>query len=222
MDRCNTDDDDSDIESDDESDAPFDEPQLKYNNKARHHTGLKHPPKSSKLPKDPAKQADVSEYRRFFPGVTDETIKRTFKATTQYGSKGAVKGTTLRNQHVSPNPILNIPRRNEDVATNTIYGSVPAVDDGSTAAQIFIGRTLRYRTLRPAGTSDASYARNLMDEIRKLGAMNRIDSDNAKAQVSKRAMDIMRLFAIDDRHSEPHKGNQNPAELGWRDTKSKI
>ena len=226
MDRCETDDDDSDIESDDESDdesvAPFDEPQPKYNNKARHHTGLEHPPKSSKLPKDPAKQADVSEYRRFFPGVTDETIKRTFKATTQYGSKGAVKGTTLRNQHVSPNPILNIPRRNEDVATDTIYGSVPAVDDGSTAAQIFIGRTSRYRTLRPAGTSDASYARNLMDEIRKLGAMNRIDSDNAKAQVSKRVKDIMRLFAIDDRHSEPHKGNQNPAELGWRDTKSKI
>ena len=211
-------DDDSEVDSEDDKETTS----PKYNNRARSHTGLEHPPKSCKLPTDPTKAADVGPYKRFFPGVTDETIKKTFQATTQYGSKGAVQGTTLRNKHVSPNPILNIPRQQEDVATDTIYGSTPAVDDGSTAAQIFIGRTSRYRTFRPAGDSDASYVRTLMDEIRKLGAMNRIISDNAKAQISKRAKDILRIFAIGDSQSEPHKGNQNPAELGWRDTKYKI
>ncbi|CAB9529787.1 Retrotransposon protein [Seminavis robusta] len=154
--------------SDDEDMEP-----LRSNNKAKHHTGLEFPPKSKKI-----KTQSPAKLRRFFPGVTDETIKRTLDATTQYGTKGATQGRTLRGQIVSPNPILNIPRCHEDVATDTIYSSTPAVDDGSTAAQLFIGRTSHYRTLRPAGSSDASYIRNLMDEIRKLGAMNRIRSDN--------------------------------------------
>ncbi|CAB9524801.1 Retrotransposon protein [Seminavis robusta] len=198
--------------SDDEDTEP-----LRSNNKAKHHTGLEFPPKSKKI-----KTQSTAKLRRFFPGVTDETIKRTLDATTQYGTKGATQGRTLRGQIVSPNPILNIPRRHEDVATDTIYSSTPAIDDGSTAAQLFIGRTSHYRTLRPAGSSDASYIRNLMDEIRKLGAMNRIRSDNAKAQCNQRVKDIYRTFCIDDWHSEAYKGNQNFAELGWRDTKAKI
>ncbi|CAB9525513.1 Retrotransposon protein [Seminavis robusta] len=196
---------------DDNTDQP------KSNNRAKHHTGLEHPTNSRKL-----KTPDVSELRRFFPGVTDETIKRTFNATTQYGTKGATKGRTLRGQIVSPNPILNIPRRHEDVATDTIYGSTPAINDGSTAAQLFIGRTSHYRTLRPGGKSDASYIKNLMDEIRKLGAMNRMRSDNAQAQCNERVKDVYRTFCIDDWQSEPYRGNQNFAELGWKDTKRKI
>ncbi|CAB9525045.1 Retrotransposon protein [Seminavis robusta] len=120
--------------------------------------------------------------RRFFPGTSDETLKRTRDATTQYGTKGAVQGRTLRSQILSPDPILNIPRRQEDVATDTIYCSVPAVDFGSVAAQFFIGRTSHYRSLHPAGTSDASYVKTLMDNIRRFGAMNCIRSDNAQAQ----------------------------------------
>ena len=46
----------------------------------------------------------------------------------------------MQNQIVSPNPVLNLPRQHEDVAMDTIYSSVPAVDDGSTAAQFFIGQ----------------------------------------------------------------------------------
>ena len=41
-----------------------------------------------------------------------------------------------------------------------------------------------------------------MDEIRKRGAMNRIISDSAKAELSERVKDILRTFAIDEWSSE--------------------
>jgi hypothetical protein len=54
---------------------------------------------------------DVEEYSKYFPGTDIDTLRKTFDATTQYGSKGATQGHTLRNQIASPNPILNLPRR---------------------------------------------------------------------------------------------------------------
>ena len=39
-------------------------------------------------------------------------------------------------------PALNVRRRNEPVATDTVWADEPAIDDGSTAAQIFVGRTM--------------------------------------------------------------------------------
>ena len=72
------------------------------------------------------------------------------------------------------------------------------------------------------GSSDKEMPRTLMDEIRRLGAMDRLISDNAKAEVSKKVKDILRMFVIDDWQSEPYKGNQNFAERGWRDTKAKV
>ena len=68
-------------------------------------------------------------------------VEKTFENTTQLGRLGAVKGLKLWKRHKAPNPALNIPRRNEAVATDTTYGpGCPAVDDGSTAAQFFVGR----------------------------------------------------------------------------------
>jgi hypothetical protein len=96
---------------------------------------------------------NIERYTRYFPGSSIDAIKKTFKATTQLGTRGAVKGMTLRNRIIAPNPILNIPRRNEDVATDTIYGKVPAVDCGVTAAQYFIGRRSQFRAITPLGTS---------------------------------------------------------------------
>ena len=61
-----------------------------------------------------------------------------------------------------------------------------------------------------------------MDEIRRSGAMDRLISDNAKAEISKKVKDILRMFVIDDWQSKPYKGNQNFAERGWRDTKAKV
>jgi len=138
---------------------------------------------------------NIEDLSRYFPGTNIDTIWKTMDATTQYGSKGAIDGHTLHNQIKSPNPILNIPRRHEEVATDTMYSNTPAVDSGSTAAQFFIGRKSHFRSARKLGSSDKDFVHTLMDEIRKYGAMDKLVSDNAKAQISARVKDVLRTFA---------------------------
>ena len=87
---------------------------------------------------------NIGRYARYFPSTNIDTLKKTFEATTQYGTRGAVEGFNLRHRIIAPNPVLSIPRRNEPVATDTLYGSVPAVDNGSTAAQFFIGPKISF------------------------------------------------------------------------------
>ena len=40
----------------------------------------------------------------------------------------------------SRNPVFNIPRRNEPVAADTGFSDTPAINDGSTMTQIFVGK----------------------------------------------------------------------------------
>jgi hypothetical protein len=121
----------------------------------------------------------------------------------------------------APNPALNVKRRNEPIAMDTIYGPVghPAITHGSTHAQFFIGRKSNYRSVYPCGKSDKDVHRCIVDEIRKLGAMDILVSDRAQAQVSKKVHDLLCTFGISDRQSEPHNKNQNYTERGWKDTK---
>ena len=69
---------------------------------------------------------NYEKYAKYFPGANLESIKSTFRATTQLGTRGAVKGYNLRNRILAPNPMLTTPRRNEDVATDTLYSSMLA------------------------------------------------------------------------------------------------
>jgi hypothetical protein len=49
----------------------------------------------------------------------------------------------LKKAFKSPNPALNIYRRNKDVACDTVYSDIPAIFDRSTAAVIFVGTSTR-------------------------------------------------------------------------------
>lgn len=203
-----------DDDSDDDQAVPVGT-SLDYNNPAK---SLDTSPRYAMKPSS----SNHAQYAQYFPGTNLATIKATLDATTQLGTRGAVEGFNLKDRIIAPNPVLSIPRRHEDVATDTLYSRTPAVDDGSTAAQFFIGRRSQFRSIAPMGTSDKQFAYRLMDEIRKYGAMDKLISDNAKAQVSSRVKDILRTFYIKDWHSEPYKGNQNFAERGWKDTKTKV
>ena len=70
--------------------------------------------------------------------VDDETIKRTIDATRQYGRTDS-NASQLRQTFKSPYPAMNVFRRNEGVATDTVHSSEPAVDYGSKLAQIYVG-----------------------------------------------------------------------------------
>ena len=108
------------------------------------------------------------------------------------------------------------------MATDTIYGPTPAVDNGSTAAQIFIGRKSSFASAEGLGRSDKNYPTALLNHIRRDGAMDVIVSDHAAAELGKRVNSILNIYGIKNRSSEPHNKNQNYAEREWRDIKRMV
>ena len=46
----------------------------------------------------------------------------------------------MRKHFKSRFPAFNIPRRSEEVATDTIFSDTPAIDSGVTMAQIIVGK----------------------------------------------------------------------------------
>jgi hypothetical protein len=54
-------------------------------------------------------------------------------------------GTMLKKVFRSPNPSLNVYRRNEDVACDIVYPDVPAIFDGSTDTVISVGTSTKVR-----------------------------------------------------------------------------
>ena len=77
---------------------------------------------------------DFDKYRPYFGWVNTDTIRDTFKHTTQWG---ASVGTFPMRKHLkSRNPALNIPRRHEAVATDTVYSDTSVVDSGVKQAQL--------------------------------------------------------------------------------------
>ena len=45
----------------------------------------------------------------------------------------------MKRHLISRNPALNVPRRHEPVATDTIFSDTPAADSGVKQAQVFVG-----------------------------------------------------------------------------------
>jgi len=85
-----------------------------------------------------SKPIDYSKCRAQFLHVPIEKIRRTFQATTQNAAHVA-SGGKIQQTLKSPNPALNVPRRNEPVATDTVFADVAAVDaPGYTCAQMFL------------------------------------------------------------------------------------
>ncbi len=72
-----------------------------------------------------------------FGWLPADVIQQTFAVTTQYAR--LPMSTLLKKRYKSPFPTLNIHRRDEPVAMDTIYSNTPAVDSGATIAQVFVG-----------------------------------------------------------------------------------
>ena len=96
----------------------------------------------------------------------------------------------MRKHFKSRFPAFNIPRRSEEVATDTIFSDTPAIESGVTMAQIFVGkRTLvtDVYTLK----SQKQFVNTLEDNIRFRGAMTKLISDYAKVEISNKVKDIL-------------------------------
>jgi hypothetical protein len=89
------------------------------------------------------REPDFQKLRPPFGWLSTDLIQKTFKHTTQYACLPTA--TMLKKAFRSPNPSLNIYRRNEDVACDIVYSDVPAIFNGSTAAVIFVGTSTKVR-----------------------------------------------------------------------------
>ena len=159
------------------------------------------------------------DYQRFhskFAFLPADIIKHTFENTTQfYRSTGSF---TQKKHYKSPFPAANVMRRNEPVASDTVFSDTPAIDCGVTAAQFFVGTKSLVSDVYPL-QSEKQFVNTLQDNIRKRGAMDKLITDRAQAEISTKVKDILRHLIIGDWQSEPHYQHQNIAERRFQDIK---
>ena len=167
-------------------------------------------------------EPDYKRVQKCLGLATIDTIKKTFQATTQFARN--VVRLPFKMHLKSRFPANSVPRRNEPVATDTVWSDVPAIDDGSTAAQVFVGRNTYVSDVYGCKT-DAEFAGILEDNIRERGAMDVLISDGAKAEISTKVVDILRMYRCGNYMSEPEHQHQNFAENRIRtlkDTSNRI
>ena len=124
----------------------------------------------------------------------------------------------LKKHYHSPNPALNVRRHQEPVAMDYVYADVPAVDDGSMGAQIFVGMDSEVCDAQGL-KSPKQFVNSLEDNIRKCGAMDKLVSDREQTEIGQRAQDILQALCILSWQSKPHQQQQNPAERKYQTLK---
>ena len=164
---------------------------------------------------------EAPEYEKFWPyfgWVNVDTVKKTMEQSTQWGV--SLPNTFPMKKHLKyRDPALNIPRRHEAVATDTVFSDTPAVDSGVNQAQVFVGRDTLVADSYPM-KSGKQFVNTLEDNIRRWGAMDKLLSDSAKTEISNTVMDILRAYHILNWHSELYHQNQHPSEWRYRTIKS--
>jgi hypothetical protein len=108
-------------------------------------------------------------------------------------------------------PACSVQSRNEAIATDTVFSDTPAVESGVAAAQIFVGRQLLVADVCGLKT-DKEFVNTSEANIKERGAMDKLISDCAKAEMSIRVKQILRALYISSRYYEPYHQNQNFSE----------
>ena len=160
---------------------------------------------------------DYEKLRPFFGWVNADIVKQTIDQTTQWGV--ALDSVPMKRHLRSRNPALNVCRRHEPVTTDTLFSDTLEVDSGVKQAQVFVGRDSLVADVYPMKSSK-QFVNTLEDNITRRGAMDKLLSDSAKTEKSKKVMDILRAYHISNWHSEPYHQNQNPSEWRYRTIKS--
>ena len=99
-------------------------------------------------------------------------------------------GTRLRQMFRSANPALNVPRRNESVASDFVFSDIPSVDGGETTAVILVGINSNVVDLYKV-KSEKQFINTLEDNVRERGAMDKLVSDRAQVEISERIMNFL-------------------------------
>ena len=133
---------------------------------------------------------DFDKYRPYFGWVNADTIKETFKHTTQWGA--SITTFPMKRHLKSRNPALN---RYEAVATDTVYSDTPAINSGVKMAQLFVGKESLVSDIYPM-RSGKQFVNTLEDNICRRFAMEKLISDSAKNEISHKVKYILRAYNI--------------------------
>jgi hypothetical protein len=164
------------------------------------------------------REPDYPRLRRFFDYLPAAIIvKRTFAKTTQYARMP--HSELLQRHHKAQFPALNVFRCNEPVATDHIYLDTPAIDDGSTGAQFYVGIQTQVCDTTYGCKTDSEFLRTLQENVRHRGALAKLISDRAQSEISKKALQYLRALVIDSWQSDPHRQKQNPSERCFQTVK---
>ena len=121
--------------------------------------------------------------------MNTDTIRDTFKSTSQWGVSF---GTYPIKRHLKyRNPALNVPRRHEAVATDTVYSDTPDEESGVKQAQRFVGKESFISDIYHM-RSGKQFVNTLEDNTCRRGAMDKLISDLAKNEISHMVKDIVR------------------------------
>ena len=158
---------------------------------------------------NPAEE-DWKSLRPYFGWQSEQVVMDTYQVTSRFG--GTIPQHDYLKKHFkSRNPVFNIPRRNEPVATDTIFSDTPAINDGSTMAQFIVGRdTLVFNAY--GIKSQKQFINTLYDNIRCTGAMTTLIIDGGRYEISKKVADLQRSLFIKQYESEPYHQHQNKTE----------
>ncbi|GAX18752.1 hypothetical protein FisN_26Hu045 [Fistulifera solaris] len=126
------------------------------------------------------KPVDVEKVRPMLAYLGFDVIKETFARTTQYARE--YNSPVLQKLFKSPHPAMNVARRKEAIATDTIFSNTKAFGLGVKHAQLFVGVDSGVIDIYPLH-SQTHFATVLTDVIRDRGAPTRVLSDQAKAVV---------------------------------------
>ena len=125
----------------------------------------------------------------------------------------------MRKHFKSRFPAFNIPRRSEEVATDTIFSDTPAIESGTLVTDVyhlksqkqFVGKRTLVTDVYHL-KSQKQFVNTLEDNIRFRGAMTKLISDYAKVEISNKVKDILQMYHSSRWNSEPYHQNQKQAE----------
>jgi len=76
------------------------------------------------------------------------------------------------------------------LSTDMIYSDTPAIDDGATCAQIYVGQETLVANVYSM-KSDKQFINMLEDNVCKRGAMDKLISDSAQVEISNKVKDFL-------------------------------
>ena len=120
---------------------------------------------------------DWERMRKYLGNVPADKVRNTFKHTTQIGT--LPPSSHLQRQFKSPNPALNLHRRNEADATDIIFAKVPAMDGGETSVHIFVGQDSKITDVYKSKDNSAEvFLGCFQDRVKERGVQTKLIADN--------------------------------------------